>query len=117
MCFGATEAWRLPNQIFSCDPSSGATNARNWCRRRRSSGPRGLALVARSDLGCRRAFVVLYEYCTFLVDLRFTISCLMLMCDCFMDCPCACTVKSGSNPIIAWKTVTTDDSQSARWHC
>jgi hypothetical protein len=29
MCFGATEAWRLPNQIFSCDPSSGATNARN----------------------------------------------------------------------------------------
>ncbi|CAL4974249.1 unnamed protein product [Urochloa decumbens] len=28
MCFGATEAWRLPNQVFSCDPPSGAANAR-----------------------------------------------------------------------------------------
>ncbi|EES03556.1 hypothetical protein BDA96_03G306700 [Sorghum bicolor] len=24
MCFGATEAWRLPRQVFSCDPPSGA---------------------------------------------------------------------------------------------
>ncbi|CAO2171328.1 unnamed protein product [Urochloa humidicola] len=28
MCFGATEAWRLPSQVFSCDPPSGAANAR-----------------------------------------------------------------------------------------
>ena len=28
MCFGATEAWRLPRQVFSCDPPSGAVNAR-----------------------------------------------------------------------------------------
>ncbi|KAF8678569.1 hypothetical protein HU200_046185 [Digitaria exilis] len=28
MCFGASEAWRLPRQVFSCDPSSGAANAR-----------------------------------------------------------------------------------------
>ncbi|KAF0895569.1 hypothetical protein E2562_013884 [Oryza meyeriana var. granulata] len=29
MCFGATEAWRLPNQVFSCDlPTTGATHAR-----------------------------------------------------------------------------------------
>jgi len=28
MCFGATEAWRLPRQVFSCDPPSGAANAR-----------------------------------------------------------------------------------------
>jgi len=28
MCFGAAEAWRLPRQVFSCDPPSGAANAR-----------------------------------------------------------------------------------------
>jgi len=28
MCFGATEAWRLPRQVFSCDPPSGAAHAR-----------------------------------------------------------------------------------------
>ncbi|RCV27192.1 hypothetical protein SEVIR_5G307800v4 [Setaria viridis] len=28
MCFGATEAWRLPDQVFSCDSPSGAANAR-----------------------------------------------------------------------------------------
>jgi hypothetical protein len=28
MCFGATEAWRLPRQVFSCDPPSGAADAR-----------------------------------------------------------------------------------------
>ncbi|CAD6230019.1 unnamed protein product [Miscanthus lutarioriparius] len=27
MCFGATEAWRLPRQVFSCDPPSGAARA------------------------------------------------------------------------------------------
>ena len=29
MCFGAAEAWRLPNQVFSCDPpAGGAAHAR-----------------------------------------------------------------------------------------
>lgn len=27
MCFGATEAWRLPRQVFSCDPPSGGGGA------------------------------------------------------------------------------------------
>ncbi|KAM0824040.1 hypothetical protein ACQ4PT_037065 [Festuca glaucescens] len=28
MCFGAAEAWRLPNQVFSCDPPTAAAHAR-----------------------------------------------------------------------------------------
>ncbi|XP_015688235.1 uncharacterized protein LOC102699922 [Oryza brachyantha] len=29
MCFGAAEAWRLPHQVFSCDPpAAGAAHAR-----------------------------------------------------------------------------------------
>ncbi|XP_047056875.1 uncharacterized protein LOC124663194 [Lolium rigidum] len=28
MCFGAAEAWRLPNQVFSCDPPAAAAHAR-----------------------------------------------------------------------------------------
>ncbi|KAM0923922.1 hypothetical protein ACQ4PT_005223 [Festuca glaucescens] len=28
MCFGAAEAWRLPNQVFSCDPLAAAAHAR-----------------------------------------------------------------------------------------
>nr|ACG45219.1 hypothetical protein [Zea mays] len=28
MCFEAIEAWRLPRQVFSCDPPSGAAHAR-----------------------------------------------------------------------------------------
>jgi hypothetical protein len=27
MCFGAAEAWRLPNQVFSCDPPAAAAHA------------------------------------------------------------------------------------------
>jgi hypothetical protein len=28
MCFGAAEAWRLPNQVFSCDPPAAAAHTR-----------------------------------------------------------------------------------------
>ncbi|KAJ1285233.1 hypothetical protein BS78_03G264200 [Paspalum vaginatum] len=28
MCFEAIEAWRLPRQVFTCDPPSGAAHAR-----------------------------------------------------------------------------------------
>ncbi|TVU01573.1 hypothetical protein EJB05_52945, partial [Eragrostis curvula] len=28
MCFGAAEAWRLPLQVFTCDPPAGAAQAR-----------------------------------------------------------------------------------------
>ncbi|GJN17785.1 hypothetical protein PR202_gb04883 [Eleusine coracana subsp. coracana] len=28
MCFGAAEAWRLPRQVFSCDPPAGVAHAR-----------------------------------------------------------------------------------------
>ena len=27
MCFGAAEAWRLPNQVFSCDPLTADAHA------------------------------------------------------------------------------------------
>uniref|UniRef100_A0ACD5W3F1 Uncharacterized protein n=1 Tax=Avena sativa TaxID=4498 RepID=A0ACD5W3F1_AVESA len=28
MCFGVAEAWRLPNEVFSCDPPTAAAHAR-----------------------------------------------------------------------------------------